>query len=150
LDIVVIGTEPPCIRCLTTHKRALEIARKYPGNIEVKKVAIHTPEAAKYGKVDSGHGIGQAAGLKPDGEKMKRIAGELNELVKDDFKNESLIDAKLKEMDSALQPVKVKAKEMGYLMTPVFIINGEVKSTDYVPSKDEIQAWVEIEMRRSK
>jgi hypothetical protein len=134
---------------LTTHKRAKEVAQNYPGRITVKKIAIHTPEAAKYGKVDSGHGIGQAGGVTPDLEKMKKVGGELNELIKDDAQNESLIDAKLKEMDAVLQPVKEKAKELGYLMTPVLIINDQVKSMDYVPDKATIQAWVELEMRKN-
>jgi hypothetical protein len=35
-------------------------------------------------------------------------------------------------------------------MTPVLVINGEVKSMDYVPSKEEIRAWIEIELKKNK
>lgn len=147
MEIVVIGTEPPCIRCLTTFNRAREVAQQFPGEITVKKVAIHTEEAAKYGKADSGHGIGEVAKVKPDFEQMKQLMGELNQLAKDEKNNESQIDAKLKELEKVLQPVKEKAKELGYLMTPVLIIDGQVKSMDYVPAKEEIQAWIQIERR---
>jgi hypothetical protein len=148
MEILVIGTEPPCIRCLTTFKRAQEVARQLPGNIEVRKIAIHSAEASKYGKVESGHGIGEASRVKPDSGKMMQLMGELNELVKDEAKNEKIIDAKLKELEKVLQPVKDKAKELGYLMTPVLIINGQVKSMDCVPDKEEIKAWIQIEQRR--
>ena len=148
MEIVVIGTEPPCIRCHTTFKRAKEVAQQFSGNIEVKKVAIHTEEAEKYGKAEAGHGIGEAGGVKPDFENMGKLMRELDELKADEEKNESLIDAKLKELEVVLQPIKEKAKELGYLMTPVLAVNGQVKSMDYVPSKEEIRAWIEIELKK--
>lgn len=148
MEIVVIGTEPPCIRCHTTFKRAREVAQQFSGDIEVKKAAIHTEEAEKYGKVEAGHGIGEAGNIKPDVEKMGRLMRELEELKTNEEKNESLIDVKLKELDVVLQPVKEKAKALGYLMTPVLIVNGQVKSADYVPSKEEIRAWIEIESKK--
>ena len=148
MEIVVIGTEPPCIRCLTTYKRAKEVVQQFPGEIEVRKVAIHSEEADKYGKVEAGHGIAEAGNIKPDVESMGKLLQELDVLTADEVKNESLIDARLKDLESVLMPIKEKARELGYLMTPVLIVNGQVKSTDYVPSKEEIQGWIEIELRR--
>ena len=147
MNILVIGTDPPCIRCHTTFKRAKEVAGQFPG-IEVRKIVIHSEEAEKYGKVESGHEIEEVSKVKPDIENMKRLLGELEELKADEDNNESLIDAKLKELEVTIQPIKDKAKEMGYLMTPVLIVNDQVKSMDYVPSKEEIRGWVEIELRR--
>lgn len=148
MEIVVIGTEPPCIRCHTTYKRAREVASQFSGNIVVKKIAIHTEEAEKYGKVEAGHGIGEAGSIKPDVEKMGQLMRELEELKADEDENENLIDAKLKDLEGVLTPVKEKAKELGYLMTPVLAIDGQVKSMDYVPSKEEIKAWIEIELKK--
>ncbi|MCR4393259.1 MAG: thioredoxin family protein [Dehalococcoidales bacterium] len=150
MEIIVIGTEPPCIRCQTTYKRAQEVAREYPFHIEVKKIAIHSPEAEKFGKVESGHGISEMTRVKPNFASMMKIMQELHELAKDEDKNEEIIDLKLKELENVLQPVKEKAREMGYLMTPVTVINGDIKSMDYVPGKDEIRAWIEIESRRKQ
>jgi hypothetical protein len=148
MEIVVIGTEPPCVRCLTTFNRAKELARQFPGEIEVRKVAIHSGEAEKYGKVESGHGIAEAGNIKPDTESMGRLLREIEELTAYEEKNESLIEAKLKELEKILNPLKDKAKELGYLMTPVLVVNGQVKSMNHVPSKEEIQGWIEIELRR--
>lgn len=148
MEIVIIGTEPPCIRCHTTFKRAKEVAQNFSQTIEVKKAVIHTEEADKYGKVEAGHGIGEAGKIKPDIGKMGKLMRELEELKANEEMNENLIDAKLKELEVVLQPVKKKAKELGYLMTPVLIVNGQVKSADYVPSKEEIRAWIEIELKK--
>jgi hypothetical protein len=147
MEIVVIGTEPPCIRCLTTFKRAKEVAQQFPGEIEVRKIAIHTEEAAKYGRVESGHTLSEVTRIKPDVERLKAISGEINELSKDEAKNGGLIEAKFKELDMVLQPIKEKSQEMGYLMTPVLVINGQVKCMDHVPDQEAIRAWVNIEMR---
>ena len=148
MEIVVIGTEPPCVRCLTTFKRAQEVARQFPQEIMVKKVAIHSEAAAQFGRVESGHEIAEAASVAPDVASMKRLLEELNALPPDEAANEKQIDAKLKDLEAVLQPIKDKARELGYLMTPVLAIDGQVKSMDYVPSKEEIQGWIEIESRR--
>lgn len=148
MEIVIIGTEPPCIRCHTTYKRAKEVAQQFSEVIEVKKVAIHTQEAEKYGNAEAGHGISEEGNIKPDVERMGKLMRELDELKADEEKNEVLIDAKLKELEIVLEPIKEKAKELGYLMTPVLIINDEVKAADYVPSKEEIRAYVEIELKK--
>ena len=148
MEIVVIGTEPPCIRCHTTFKRAKEIAQQFSEDIDVKKVAIHTEEARKYGKVEAGHGIGEAGNIKPDIESMGKLLGELEELKANEDKNEELIDDKLKNLEKVLSPIKEKARELGFLMTPVLVVNGQVKSSDYVPSKEEIRAWIELELKR--
>ena len=145
MEIVVIGTEPPCIRCHTTFKRAREVARQFSDDIQVRKAAIHTEEAKKYGKVEAGHGIGEAGNIKPDIGSMGKLLRELEELKADEDKNEGLIDDRLKDLEKVLFPIKEKARELGFLMTPVLVINGQVKSMDYVPSKEEIRAWIEIE-----
>lgn len=147
MEIVVIGTEPPCIRCHTTFKRAKEVARQFSVDIDVKKAAIHTEEASKYGNVEAGHGIGEAGNIKPDVESMGKLLRELDELKANEDKNEELIDARLKDLEKVLSPVKEKAKELGFLMTPVLVVNGQVKSMDYVPSKEEIRAWIELELK---
>ena len=148
MDILVIGVEPPCIRCHTSFKRAKEVAQQFPGKIEVRKAEVHSQEAKKYGVVMDGHEVEEAGKVKPDIESLKRLLEELDELKADEGKNESLIDAKLKELQKAIKPVEDKAREMGYLMTPVLVVNEKVKSMGYVPSKDEIRGWVEIELRR--
>jgi hypothetical protein len=145
MEIIIIGTEPPCIRCHTTFKRASEVAAQFPRKIEVKKIAVNSPEAQQYGKVEPGHRIEEAGNVKPDLEKMKKLILELEEFKTDEEKNRKQIDAGLKELETILNPVKEKARELGFLMTPVLIVNGQVKSMGYVPSGEEIKAWLEIE-----
>jgi hypothetical protein len=148
MEILVLGVEPPCIRCHTTLKRAKEVAQQFPDTIEVRKAELHSEEARKYGQVMDGHEVEEAGKVKPDMEKLLGLLAELDELKADEEKNESLIDAKLKELQQVIQVVENKARELGYLMTPVLVVNEKVKCMGYVPSIDEIRGWVEIELRR--
>jgi hypothetical protein len=148
MEILVIGTEPPCIRCLTTYKRAKEIAQQFKEKVEVRKIAMNSQEAAKYGKIGSGGSLGAVTNVKPDFEKLTKVSAEISELFKDEAKNAGLIESKLNELDKVLQPVKEKSQKMGYLMTPVLVVNGQIKCMDHVPDKEAIQAWVELELRQ--
>ena len=51
---------------------------------------------------------------------------EIEELKKHEQENENLISEKFKAIDEALRPIKEKAQEEGYLMTPVLIVNGKL------------------------
>jgi hypothetical protein len=146
VEIVVIGPEPPCVRCLNLFKFAKDAAAQFPKeNIEVRKIFSHTEEAARYGRVEGGHAIAGREQVKTDGQRMQQLMGEVAEL--EHKANESAIEAKLGEIDETLAPVRKKAEEVGSLMTPVLVINGTVKSSGYVPRKEQIREWIEGELR---
>lgn len=144
VEILVIGPEPPCVRCLNTFKYAKDAAAQFPEEtIEVRKIFNHSEEAVKYGKVESGHSIAEREHVQADDNRLRKLMGEIDELERGEKSNERLIEAKLDEIDKELVAVKEKAKEVGSLMTPVLIINGRVKSAGYVPRKEQIREWIE-------
>lgn len=148
IEIIVIGPEPPCVRCLNLHKFATDAAAQFPNKqIEVRKIFTHEEEAGKYGKVEGGHSIAEREKVKADGNALQRLMGEVTELEAGANKNEGAIEAKLGEIDKALMPVRQKAEEIGSLMTPVLVMNGKVKSQGYVPRKEQIRQWIESEMK---
>jgi hypothetical protein len=145
MEIVVIGPEPPCVRCLNLFKFAKEVAAQFPKeNIEVRKIFSHTEEAAQYGRVEGGHAIAEREQVKADGQRMQHLMGEVAEL--EHKANESAIEAKLGEIDETLAPVRKRAEEVGSLMTPVLVVNGKVKSSGYVPGRKQIREWIEGEL----
>jgi len=148
MEIIVIGPEHPCIRCVTTFKFAKEIAEEFPGKIEAKKIFTNSEEAKKYGKAEGGHDIAQREKVEHDEEGIKRLMQEIDKLKADEEKNKSLIEAKMQEIQGKLTPITKKAEEKGYLMTPVLIINGQVKASGYVPSKEKIREWVKNELKQ--
>ena len=117
MKILVIGTDPPCVRCRRTSELAREVAQQLAPEVEVEHVSLDSEEARKYGKVGTAHDIAELAQVWS------------------------------KELDSELMPYKDKAEEMGYLMTPVLVVNGQVKATGFVPDKEKIREWVETELK---
>jgi uncharacterized protein (UPF0297 family) len=147
MEIIVIGPEHPCIRCITTFKFAKEIAGEFPGKIEARKIFTNSEEAKKYGKAEGGYEISQIEKVEHDEEGIKRLNQEIDELKTDEEKNWSLIEAKMQEIQEKLKPISKKSEEKGYLMTPVLVINGQVKASGYVPNKEKIREWVRSELR---
>jgi len=49
INVKVFGTTPPCARCKEVTKRAIKVAEKYPGQIEVNKFDALSSEGDKYG-----------------------------------------------------------------------------------------------------
>jgi len=148
MEIIVIGTEPPCIRSQTTFKRAKEVAQQFPRRIEVRKLVVHSEEAKKYGKVEGGYEISQVEKVDHDHEGIERLMQEIDKLTPDEKRNRSLIESKMQEIQGKLTPVTKKAEEAGYLMTPVVVVNGRVKAKGYAPDKKEIRKWVESELKQ--
>ena len=146
MEILVIGPEPPCVRCINTARFAKEVAEQYSVKVTVRKIDTHAEEAQKYGKVEGGGSIAEIEKVDYDSEGFKRLMQEAGGLMSDEERNKSSIEGKLQEIQEKLTPITEKAKEAGYLMTPVVVVNEKVKSMGYVPSKDEIQKWVESEL----
>ena len=147
MEIIVIGPEQPCIRCVTTFKFAKEVAGEFPGEVEAKKITTKSEEAKKYGKAEGGHDISQIEKVDHDNKGIEGLMREIDELKSDEEKNKSLIESKMQKIQEKLTPITKKAEEKGYLMTPVLIINGKVKASGYVPSKENIREWVKSELK---
>lgn len=147
MEIIVIGPEIPCIRCTTTSDRAAEIAGQFPeANIQTRKAVAHSPDIEKYGKVECGHEIESIGNVYPDFDHMRAVFAELDVLEIDKEKNADEIDRLLKELDEVVGPVRRRAEELGYLMTPVVVVNNKVKSAGYVPALEEMRQWVVSEL----
>lgn len=147
MEVLVIGPEPPCIRCNTVHKLAKEVGAEFQGEVEVRRISAHSEEAKNYGKVEGGHVIAEVEKVDHDHQGIEKLMREIDELKNDEAKNKGLIEGKMKEIQEKLTPISNKAEEAGYLMTPVVVVNGKIKSMGYVPKKEKIQEWVESELK---
>jgi hypothetical protein len=119
-------------------KLAEEVARELPAEIKVRKMSATSEEAKKYGKVADAHVIAEIAKMTFDREKMRRLARvDLSEVNNDH----------MRELETEVTPYREKAEEMGYLMTPVLVVNQKVKSMGFIPDKEKIREWIENELR---
>ena len=145
MEILVVGPEPPCVRCINAFRYAADVAKQFTGeDIEVRKIFARSEEARKYGRIEGGHDIAEIEKVDHNSARIQQLMAEINQLKeKDEEKNKAQIDAKLEEIDKELIPIKKKAEETGYLVTPVLLINGQVKAQGYVPTKAQIKEWIE-------
>ena len=49
IKVKVFGSIPPCAKCKEVEKRAIKVAEKYPGKVEVAKFDALAEEGDKYG-----------------------------------------------------------------------------------------------------
>jgi hypothetical protein len=147
VEIIVIGPEPPCVRCLNTFRFAKEAAAQCVGTpISVRKIFSHEEEAQRYGNIEGGHSIAERERVKADADKLQQLIGEIGLIEQQGDDGDQLIANKLGEVDEVLMPIRQKAEEIGSLMTPVLVVNGKVKSSGYVPRKEEIRVWIDEEL----
>lgn len=126
MEIIAIGTEPPCPRCRESYARVKEAAKEITPQSTVRKIVYTSAEAQKFGRVGSGHEIAEWGGITVDWDEVRRLAaGEWTP-----------------ELDRLLMPLKEVAVREGWIMTPVVVIDGEVVHFGNVPSKDEVRSWL--------
>ncbi len=126
MEVIIIGTDPPCPRCKETYERARKLVQEIDCMISVKKIVYSSEEAQNFGKVGTAHEVAQWAGINIDWDRVHELAeGEWTQ-----------------ELDDLLMPLKEKAEQESWLMTPVVVINGEVVHFGQVPEVNEIRSWI--------
>ncbi|MEM2922770.1 MAG: hypothetical protein QXF26_10710 [Candidatus Bathyarchaeia archaeon] len=148
VEVIVIGPEHPCIRCITTQRYAEEVAKEFPGKVTVRKILTTSQEAKRYGQAEGGYEISVKENVAHDEEGIKRLLEEIEVLRKEEQKNWPLIEEKMQQIQEKLKPIERKAQEKGYLMTPVLVVNGRVKSWGYVPTREKVKEWITEELSK--
>ena len=123
MNITIIGVEPPCPRCARMYDLAVSIVNELGLQAEVAKISYDSNESEKFGRVGTAHDIAQLADFSMDWSKIKDI----------------VVDGWTRELDDFLMPCAEKARENGWLMTPVLAIDEEVVCMGYVPDKEYIK-----------
>jgi glutaredoxin len=122
MEIIIIGVEPPCPRCAKVYEMAKTLGKER-NDISVRKISWDSEEAKKYGRVTTGHHIAEEYNVQVKWEEMRDlVSGEWTP-----------------KLDEVLMPLAKKAEEVGVLMTPVVVINGQVAFMGYVPSEAELK-----------
>jgi hypothetical protein len=123
MEIIIVGADPPCPRCREAYERIKRVVRELNLEISLKKIAYTSKEAQRLGKVGTGHDVAEWAGIKMDWDRIHELAvGEWTH-----------------ELDALLMPLKEKAEQENWIMTPVIVLDGELVHCGYVPGLDDIR-----------
>jgi len=123
MEIVIIGADPPCPRCRETYERVKRAALEIDPELSLRKIVCTSEEAQGLGKVGTAHDVAEWADVKMDWNKVYELAA----------------GAWTHELDDLLMPLKEKAEQEHWIMTPVIVIDGEIAHFGQVPSLDDIR-----------
>ncbi len=143
IDAMVIGTEPPCPRC-DLLGRLVEEAAGSDMKVTLHHCAFDSNEARSFGR-DAGFKTGTAkhvakeAGITMDWDAVYEMIEREKRAAGPDCRP---ADAWTPELDSALAPCQAAAESVGYLMTPILVVDGRVKHHGSVPEKAQIAQWL--------
>jgi hypothetical protein len=131
VEVIVIGTDPPCVRCSLAAQRVHEQAREAGIEVQVRKLDCRSPEAQVLAE-QFGRGVGTGKDVASKGS----IAVDWDQVYKL-LKQEWSPD-----LDRALRSCQDQADRLNMWMTPVLIINGRLRHHGSVPAADQIRSWL--------
>lgn len=149
-EILIIGTDPPCPRCDYLKRMVVDGINDLQLTVTVRHVGYTGDEARR---------IASSEGLSPGTAKdVDRILGigidwpGVYNLIDSAGKTDSGTAASrccpsaatqwTPELDAALRPCEMRAREAGILMTPVLVINGRPVHQGCVPEAEQVREWI--------
>ena len=146
IELRLIGVQPPCPRCKLLGNIINAKVAELNIEAEVSHLAYTHPEARR---IANSFGLVSGTAKDVSGKIQVPIDSEKIRLAKNsktihpdyDFRDYNNCNWTF-EMDEALSLFENRAKEVGIVMTPVLIINGELKHQGSVPSLYKINEWL--------
>jgi len=144
--IIIIGTQPPCARCQILTNVVSAKVIELGINAEVKHLSYSDEESKTLART-----LGLETGTAKDVAKrigveiiIEKISGIIrNDLLVENSEYQDYNNCNWSfELDEFLKPFENRALESGILMTPVLIINRQIKSSGSIPRIDKIKEWL--------
>ncbi len=134
MSVIIIGVEPPCPRCERLETLARDALRDWVQRLKSQKISYDSDEAQQLGRVGTAHDIA-------DWSDMQMDWGRIRDIVADGWSHE---------LDDFLMPCKVKADELGWLMTPVLVIDDEIVFSGFVPEPEAVISAITNKLNRER
>jgi len=144
IDVLVIGTEPPCPRCDLLSRFVEEIAAERSVAVRVRHCTFGAPDAVVLGQ-RLGREVGTAKDVAKAGDitmDWGAVSGLINRKRQEVGPDCRAADAWTSELDEMLKPCQDAADSVGYLMTPILVVDGTVKHHGSVPAREKVRAWI--------
>ena len=143
IDVLVIGTEPPCPRC---DLLAVLVERAAPPGcqIKVRHCAFDAPEAQALGlkvrrKIGTAKHVAKEAGIPVD---WDAVYGLIEQKKRSLGPEARPADTWTPGLDKMLDSCRRAAESAGYVMTPILVVNGSIVHHGDVPGREQIAEWL--------
>jgi hypothetical protein len=146
-EVLIIGVDPPCPRCDLTKQRVERLSKEMGLSLTIRNLIYSDSEAREFAKslgkeLGTAKHVAEKAGIEMDWGKVRGAVKNPPSKPEDFDKIEGPATRWSPEMDEALYPCQKKAESFGMLMTPILIIQGEVKHQGSVPSLEQLRSWL--------
>jgi hypothetical protein len=146
-EVWIIGVDPPCPRCSLAKQRAERLASELDVPITLKNLVYSEPEARKFGEaigkeLGTAKHVAQKAGIEMDWDRVSSVVKNPPSQPPDWELSDGPARRWSPEMDEALRPCQETAETVGMLMTPIVVVDGEVKHQGSVPTLEQLRAWL--------
>jgi hypothetical protein len=135
MEIWVIGTEPPCVRCQLLSQRVEEALMDSGWPATLKRMSFRDVQAKSWAE-GLGYGLGTAKEVSRK-TPVEADWGRIAALSRQPWSPE---------LEEALRPCYEGAEKARILMTPVLVINGKLKHWGGVPKVEQIKARIKEEL----
>lgn len=144
MELIIIGTNPPCPRCDKTYLMAEEIVKESGAECIIRQLELNTEEAKAI--ADSlGHHIGTTREITElTGETVDRklFADAVLRASERTGEDPRPADLWIPDFDKALDNVVKAAEKVGYYVTPVILKDGELVWHGSVPAEEDLKRWI--------
>ncbi len=143
-SIIIIGTEPPCPRCKLLTKIVSDKVKELEINAVVNHAVYTDTEAGEFaGRLNLEPGTASlvAKRMNVEIDNSRKIIPNFDSEFNTEYEDYFFTNWSY-ELDEHLRLFENKAKEMGILMTPSLIINGNLKHSGSVPRLSQIETWL--------
>ena len=146
-EVWTIGVYPPCPRCDLTRQRIERLTKEMETAVNVKELIYTDPEvreiAASIGKeTGTAKDVVQRTGVEIDWNHLATVNKNPPSHPEDIDIIDGLARRWSPEFDEVLRPCQEKADSVGLLMTPIVVVDGEVKHSGSVPSIEQLKSWL--------
>jgi Thioredoxin domain len=144
IDVLVIGTDPPCPRCDLLTLRVHEAAEALERPIAIRHCFFYSDEAAALGqaanrRVGTPKHVSAEADITVDWDHVDELIGERRRVVGAEAR---AAQTWTPAVDALLDPCREAAEALGFFMTPILVVNGAVKHHGSVSTVEQIREWL--------
>ena len=144
MELLIIGTDPPCPRCDRTEMMAARIIKDCGTDCTIRMLDLYSEEAGRIAEA-MGRMIGTTNEIsKASGVAVDRKAFAVAVLKASEGKDDNCRPGELwsPAFDEALDAVSKAAEQVNYYMTPVILVDGELLWHGSVPPEEELRKWI--------
>lgn len=148
-EVWIIGVDPPCPRCDLTRQRVERISNELGVPLDIIHMIYNDFRAQAFAKsvgkeTGTAKHVAEKAGINVDWEYVHAVVANPPSQPEDFNTIVGIARQWSPEMDEAIRPCQQKADSVGILMTPILVVDGQVKHHGSVPSLEQLRLWLTL------